>query len=66
MYETPSLDMPASLTLEENEAWWVVPLGVAALFGGAWGWCKAVCGWNNVRSCETNYWKLQVKAVCKG
>ncbi|MEW1724228.1 hypothetical protein [Streptomyces sp. NPDC093109] len=51
--------------IEENEAWFVVPIAVVAAFGGALLWCKAVCGWNNVKSCETNYWKLQVRADCK-
>lgn len=63
--EFPVLNMQESNSLEEAEAWFVVPLAVVALFGGAWAWCKAVCGWNNVKSCETAYWKLQVKAVCK-
>ena len=61
----PMLNLQSSSTLEEAEAWWVVPLALVAFFGGALGWCKAVCGWNNVQSCETSYWKLQVKAVCK-
>lgn len=65
MYESPQVDGLDVSSLDENEAWFTIPLAVAALFGGAWAWCKAVCGWNNVRSCETNYWKLQVKAVCK-
>lgn len=56
----------AELTLfEENE----VPVFVAAIgwvvlvFGGAWAYCQAMCGWMNVRSCDTSW--LKVKAVCK-
>ena len=36
---------------------------VLLVFGGAWAYCKAVCGWSNVKSCSTSW--LKVTAVCK-
>ena len=65
MYEKPEIQFGQLATLEENEAWWLVPIAVVAAFGGAWAWCKAVCGSRGVSSCETEYWKLRVKAVCR-
>lgn len=50
---------------EENE----VPVFVAAIgwvllvFGSAWAYCQATCGWMNVKECSTSW--LQVNAVCK-
>jgi hypothetical protein len=65
MYEPPVLTTSALSSVEEAEAWWVVPLAIVAAFGGAWAWCKSMCGSRGVRSCSTSYWKMQVKAVCR-
>jgi hypothetical protein len=65
MYESPVLGLDSTTSLEEAEAWWVVPLAVVAAFGGAWAWCKSVCGKRGVKACETEYWKLRVKATCR-
>lgn len=48
-----------------------LPIFVAAIgwviivFGSAWAFCVANCGWNssNVHSCEAGW--FQVKSVCK-
>ncbi len=43
----------------------VAAIGVViAIWGSAWGFCKATCGWNNVAECDTRWWG-SVKAVCK-
>ena len=65
-YEKPALSALDDVVFEENE----VPVFIAAIgwvllvFGSAWAYCKAVCGWRGVRSCETSW--LRVKAVCRG
>jgi hypothetical protein len=64
-YVEPVVALPRYDVYEENE----VPVIVAAagwvvlVFGGAWAFCKAVCGWNNVKSCSTSW--LTVTATCK-
>ena len=64
-YERPMILQVDEVIFEENE----LPVFVAAIgwvilvFGGAWAYCKAVCGWSNVKSCSTSW--LTVKAVCK-
>lgn len=64
-YEEPFVAHLDELVFEENE----VPVFAAAIgwvllvFGSAYAWCQAMCGWQNVDSCETGW--LEVKAVCK-
>lgn len=74
-YQSPRLDAPyAPPTMGRSQELDTyvdaeVPVFVAALgwvllvFGGAWAFCLAVCGWGNIQSCETSW--LKVKATCK-
>lgn len=36
---------------------------VMLVFGSAWAFCQASCGWGNVQECTTSW--LNVKAVCQ-
>ena len=64
-YVSPAIRVDETAMFEENE----VPVFVAAIgwvllvFGSAWAYCQAMCGWMNVKECSTSW--LQVKAVCK-
>ncbi len=64
-YDKPMIAASPDVVFEENE----VPVFVAAagwvllVFGSAWAYCKATCGWDNVQECQTSW--LEVKAVCK-
>ncbi len=65
-YERPVLAAvdDESVYVENDAPVFVAAIGwVLLVFGGAWAYCKAVCGWNNVRECSTSW--LQVKAVCR-
>ena len=63
-YEKPTVMLSEAAVYEENQAWWVIPLGVAAYFGGMWAWCRSMCApYGGVRSCSTQY-LVNVKAVC--
>lgn len=65
-YAPPEMEVSEEQgVLAENEvAVFVAAIGwVVLIFGGAWAYCKAVCGWRGVRECSTSW--LQVKAVCK-
>lgn len=64
-YEAPQLAIYSNdNVLTENDAVFVAAIGwVVLVFGGAWAYCKAMCGWNGVKSCSTSW--LQVTAVCK-
>lgn len=64
-YEAPVATTP-SVVLEENElAWFVIPIGMLAWFGGMWAWCKTMCRNNGgVKSCSSSY-AVNVKVVCK-
>lgn len=65
MYERPALVGTQTVALEEHEAWWTVPLAIAALWGGSWAWCKAMClGNGGVKSCKNSWWRVSV--TCKG
>jgi len=65
-YQPPTVTTRSDLELLENE----LPVFVAAIgwvvlvFGSAFAYCKAMCGWNNVKECSAGW--LQVKAICKG
>lgn len=64
-YVAPIAMEESAAVIETND----VPVFVAAagwvalIFGSAFAYCKAMCGWNNVKSCSTSW--LQVKATCK-
>lgn len=66
MYEnmriTNAADAPA---LQENS--WVPPLlaYVLIVWGSAWAYCTAMCGWGGVRRCETGWWPPRVFVECK-
>ena len=64
-HEAPQLTIHSDDTvLTENDAVFVAAIGwVVLVFGGAWAYCKAMCGWNGVQSCSTSW--LKVTAVCK-
>lgn len=64
-YCKPTVDVVPTTTHQENQAWFVVPLGVAAYFGGSALWCKYVCRNNGgVKSCSAHY-VVNIKAVCR-
>lgn len=64
-YSKPVIDVVPQAGHEENQAWFVVPLGIAAYFGGAALWCKYVCKGNGgVKSCKAHY-VVNIKAVCR-
>ena len=64
-YEAPLVNLAGSPALDESEIAWLAAIGwVLLVYGSAWGYCKAVCGWNGVSSCSQT-WYGQVKAVCK-
>jgi hypothetical protein len=64
-YAPPTVLAERGPVVETNDApVFVAAAGwVALVFGSAFLWCRAVCGWNNVKSCSTSW--LQVKATCK-
>lgn len=51
--------------LEENA--WGGPLlaYIIAVYGSAWAYCSAMCGWGQVRRCDTGWFPPRVTAVCK-
>ncbi|MBT2513388.1 hypothetical protein [Arthrobacter sp. ISL-30] len=63
-YSQPSITPVVVPAFVENDA----PVFVAAIgwvlmiFGSAWAFCLANCGWNNVAHCEARW--LEVVAVC--
>lgn len=61
LYETPVVYSPKENLVEETE----LPLlgWVIAVYGSAWAFCQATCGWQKVKSCSAS-WR-GVKAVCK-
>lgn len=62
-YEAPTLEAAPENLYQENEAVFVAAIGwVLLVFGSAWAWCQAMCGWMNVKECSTSW--LEVKAVC--
>jgi hypothetical protein len=64
-YRPPTVDVVPPAALQENQAWFVVPIGIAAYFGGAALWCKYVCRGNGgVKSCAAHY-VVNIKAVCR-
>ena len=64
-YEPPLVNLTGSRVLDESEIAWLAAIGwVLLVYGSAWGYCKAVGGWNGVSSCSQT-WYGQVKAVCK-
>lgn len=64
-YTKPSIGPSTGPSFEEND----VPVFVAAIgwvlvvFGSAWAFCLANCGWNNISRCEAKW--LEVVAVCR-
>jgi hypothetical protein len=64
-YVSPSVVVDdTEVVLSENDLSFVAALGwVLLIFGSAWAYCKAVCGWNGVKQCSTSW--LKVNAVCK-
>lgn len=64
-YARPELSVVQDETvLTENDLVWFAAIGwVLLVFGSAWAYCKATCGWRGVQECSTSW--LQVKAVCK-
>jgi len=53
-----------AIEYEESGLTFVAAIGwVLLVFGSAWAYCQAVCGWMNVKSCQTSW--LSVTAVCK-
>lgn len=64
-YLAPTVQVAAHEGYEENQVWFVVPIGIVAYFGGAALWCKYVCRNNGgVKSCSAHY-VVNIKAVCK-
>ena len=64
-YESPVLQLAHAQEIDESEVAWFAAIGwVLLMYGSAWAWCKAVCGWRGVQSCSQT-WYGQVKAVCK-
>lgn len=63
-YIKPSIGESTVAAFEEND----VPVFVAAIgwvllvFGSAWAFCLASCGWGNIARCEAKW--LEVVAVC--
>lgn len=68
-YQVPHLRVVGDddVSLEEAEAWWVIPIYLVGIYGGAWAWCKLMClGNGGVKNCKTSWWRGQVEVTCKG
>lgn len=66
MYENMRITNAAEApTLQEN-AWLPLLLAyVLLVWGSAWAYCQATCGWGRVRRCDTGWIPPRVFVECR-